>query len=377
MGTHATGLEATLRFMGRNRKTRLAAWDDSDRALRITTGKCPAFWREAFTFVAKHDRDGIDVILTEVDDHGKHFYVGACHVKMVDIKDRKPLRKWFPIEKGPSSRGSAVDATSTPAEIELVLRLSHSSHLATFLLPDPVQAIATQCTAEDAPPVPPRNSTKVEDVVASTDPGDDVDLEGEMDPDAVPRWFYAEGEEVGDDPEAIGPHNLYDLKCFWKHRTINNDTRVWRQGLDGWTPIDELHVLKRVLWDYPALPKALDPADATTGNEWFVISPRGPPAADATSAGARTPVSRKDAPTLGDVVLDDEVDVDAELAKTWAGHKCGGSRSLRPFFESLERSRTPRQPKENRIHSLRDTSRLRDELSLSPLEDISSEAPLS
>ena len=82
-----------------------------------------------------------------------------------------------------------------------------------------------------------------------------------------------------------------------------------------------------------------------------------------TKERARTPVSRKDAPTLGDVVLDDEVDVDAELAKTWVGHKCGGSRSLRPFFESLERSRTPRQPKENRIHSLRDTSRLQDELS--------------
>ena len=224
------GLEATLKFMGRDRHTRLAPWDDSDKALRLTTGKCPAYWREAFNFVAKDDRDGVDVILTEVDDHGKKFYVGQCHIKMADLTHRRPVRKFYPIERG--HKGGADADVQSAAEIELCVRLSHSLHLATFLLPDPVLAIATQCTAEDAPPVPPRRRDASGGAdfdmarAVSVDPGDDVDMDADLDPDAVPRWFYAEGEAEGDAPEAVGPHNLHDLKEFWKHRTITNDTRV-------------------------------------------------------------------------------------------------------------------------------------------------------
>ena len=311
------GLEATLKFMGRDRHTRLAPWDDSDKALRLTTGKCPAYWREAFNFVAKDDRDGVDVILTEVDDHGKKFYVGQCHIKMADLTHRRPVRKFYPIERG--HKGGADADVQSAAEIELCVRLSHSLHLATFLLPDPVLAIATQCTAEDAPPVPPRRRDASGGAdfdmarAVSVDPGDDVDMDADLDPDAVPRWFYAEGEAEGDAPEAVGPHNLHDLKEFWKHRTITNDTRVWRSGLPAWTPVDELHVLKRILWDYPALPPPVDPADATTGNEWFVVSPRIAEELGYEAPGgayARFPDRR-----LGDVVPDAEVDVDAELAK--------------------------------------------------------------
>ena len=58
----------------------------------------------------------------------------------------------------------------------------------------------------------------------------------DLDPFAVPRWFYTP-EDGG---EAVGPHNLRELKDLWKARTINNDSRLWREGLNEWTRIDEL-----------------------------------------------------------------------------------------------------------------------------------------
>lgn len=73
-----------------------------------------------------------------------------------------------------------------------------------------------------------------------------------------------------------------------------------------------------MLWDYPPLPEALDPADATTGNDWFVVSPdtHADVADDdrARSPGRRA-IVRRPAPAPGDVVQDAEVDIDAELAK--------------------------------------------------------------
>ncbi|KAH8058634.1 hypothetical protein JL722_5858 [Aureococcus anophagefferens] len=282
------GLEATLKFMGRDRHTRLAPWDDSDKALRLTTGKCPAYWREAFNFVAKDDRDGVDVILTEVDDHGKKFYLGqchtgqdkgdsTCHIKMADLTHRKPVRKFYPIERG--HKGGADADVQSAAEIEFARRRTRRPCRL-----DGATRVAVRTSTWPGPSPWTRATTST--------------WTRTWTPDAVPRWFYAEGEAEGDAPEAVGPHNLHDLKEFWKHRTITNDTRVWRSGLPAWTPVDELHVLKRILWDYPALPPPVDPADATTGNEW------------PGRAYARFPDRR-----LGDVVPDAEVDVDAELAK--------------------------------------------------------------
>ncbi|KAH8070209.1 hypothetical protein JL720_11763 [Aureococcus anophagefferens] len=137
-------------------------------ALRLTTGKCPAYWREAFNFVAKDDRDGVDVILTEVDDHGQ-FYLGqchtgqdkgdsTCHIKMADLTHRRPVRKFYPIERG--HKGGADADVQSAAEIEFARRRT--------------------------PPVPPRRRDASGGAdfdmarAVSVDPGDDVDMDADL-----------------------------------------------------------------------------------------------------------------------------------------------------------------------------------------------------
>ena len=47
------------------------------------------------------------------------------------------------------------------SEVEVVLRLTHSLELATFLLPDPIQIDVQQLTYEDHPEVPERTRAHV------------------------------------------------------------------------------------------------------------------------------------------------------------------------------------------------------------------------
>ena len=293
------GLEVALSFLGRDRSTNVAPWAPAEETKK--TGKHACDIREAFDFVAKDVRDWLDVSLTEVaPDRSRRSKRGSTRIYMRDLAHRHSVRRWLAMASSDSEVGDV-------SEVEVVVRLTHSLRLAKFLLPDPVVADTTQCTFDDAPPVPPRGKVHVSSIAVSTDPKDDPDMDVDLHPSAVPRWFFAEGEEIGDDPEAIGPHNLYELRELWRRKTVTNDTRMWRQGLDNWTRVDELHSLKRILWDYPSLPEPLDPADATNSRTWFV---KAPPVEGATCS---TGIFHRPLPNPGDVLADEPVDWRKEL----------------------------------------------------------------
>ena len=379
-----TGLEVSLAFLGRDRVTRIAPFTKTHE------GKRSAWHRFATHFVAKDVRDYVDVTLVEVD--AMRSDKGACRIYMKDLAHRKPTRRWLPLVRT-TALGDEV------SEVEVVLRLTHSLDLATFLLPDPVQKDMQQLTYEDHPDVPERVHAHVSSVAVSTDPRDDVGISAlgeacgrfeasslrstdfcggtihkthtdgsftvdfddgsrekrvppscvrneemtrraeqkvadwsqqaevlragdaitarplvcvcgftrthhapELDPRAVPRWFYESTSK-----KAVGPHNLRELKDLWKAKTLNNDSRVWREGLDEWTRIDELHALKRIMWDYPALPKR-PPSEASGARAWFVETHP-----HRSFEGNITPRAM---PDLGDVVPDAPIDdIEAELAK--------------------------------------------------------------
>ena len=44
-----------------------------------------------------------------------------------------------------------------------------------------------------------------------------------------------------------GPVPFDRLKELFAARTINRDTLIWKQGLDGWTPLSEVAELKSFL----------------------------------------------------------------------------------------------------------------------------------
>ena len=383
-----SGLEVSLAFLGRDRVTRIAPFSTGDEGQMRN-----AYHRFNTHFVAKDVRDYLDVTLVELE-HDKRIEKGQARIYMKDLAHRRPTRRWLPVILS-TPMGDEV------SEVEVVLRLTHSLELATFLLPDPIQIDVQQLTYEDHPEVPERTRAHVSTITVQTDPlqdpavkplGEacgrfeestertsewsggtiikthkdgsfDIDFEDgsrekrvpsncveriptgnspkvatwdkpavaplgvndvirgkqkvcvcgftrkqhapDLDPFAVPRWFYTP-EDGG---EAVGPHNLRELKDLWKARTINNDSRLWREGLNEWTRIDELHALKRILWDYPALPET-SPSKKSGSRNWFVDM--------GTTKGGfdGAQVTPRALPDLGEVVPDSPVeDIDAELAK--------------------------------------------------------------
>lgn len=59
-------------------------------------------------------------------------------------------------------------------------------------------------------------------------------------PQAIQYFYAANGQQAG-------PVGFEQLKALFANRTINKDTLVWRQGMTGWTALNEVEELKAFL----------------------------------------------------------------------------------------------------------------------------------
>ena len=57
------------------------------------------------------------------------------------------------------------------------------------------------------------------------------------------EWYYG-----NKDKERLGPFSFKEMKEFWKEQEINETTRCWAQGLDGWKPLRDVAQLKWCLF---------------------------------------------------------------------------------------------------------------------------------
>ena len=57
--------------------------------------------------------------------------------------------------------------------------------------------------------------------------------------DIEKEWYYG-----NKDKERFGPFSFKEMKEFWKEQDINETTRCWAQGLDGWKPLRDIAQLK-------------------------------------------------------------------------------------------------------------------------------------
>mmetsp|Transcript_27392 Transcript_27392/g.82938 ORF Transcript_27392/g.82938 Transcript_27392/m.82938 type:complete len:275 (+) Transcript_27392:3633-4457(+) len=128
-----SGLEVSLAFLGRDRVTRIAPFSTGDEGQMRN-----AYHRFDTHFVAKDVRDYLDVTLVELE-HDKRIEKGQARIYMKDLAHRRPTRRWLPVILS-TPMGDEV------SEVEVVLRLTHSLELATFLLPDPIQIDVQQLT---------------------------------------------------------------------------------------------------------------------------------------------------------------------------------------------------------------------------------------
>ena len=70
-------------------------------------------------------------------------------------------------------------------------------------------------------------------------------------PTAIQYFYSANGQQAG-------PATLEQLKALFANRTINKDTLIWKQGMSGWTALNEVEELKAFLGGSlpPPLPTA-------------------------------------------------------------------------------------------------------------------------
>ena len=59
-------------------------------------------------------------------------------------------------------------------------------------------------------------------------------------PQAI-QYFYAANEQQS------GPVGFEQLKALFANRTVNKDTLIWKQGMTGWTALNEVEELKAFL----------------------------------------------------------------------------------------------------------------------------------
>lgn len=70
-------------------------------------------------------------------------------------------------------------------------------------------------------------------------------------PAAIQYFYAANGQQAG-------PANLEQLKALFANRTINKDSLIWKQGMSGWTALNQVEELKSFLGGSlpPPLPTA-------------------------------------------------------------------------------------------------------------------------
>jgi membrane protease subunit (stomatin/prohibitin family) len=77
---------------------------------------------------------------------------------------------------------------------------------------------------------------------------------------AAIQYFYAvNGQQAG-------PANLEQLKALFANRTINKDSLIWKQGMSGWTSLNQVDELKAFLGG--SLPPPLPTAEVICQFEW-------------------------------------------------------------------------------------------------------------
>ena len=59
-------------------------------------------------------------------------------------------------------------------------------------------------------------------------------------PQAVQYYYAANGQQAG-------PVGFEQLKALFANRTINKDSLIWKQGMTGWTALNEVEELKAFL----------------------------------------------------------------------------------------------------------------------------------
>ena len=67
--------------------------------------------------------------------------------------------------------------------------------------------------------------------------------------DVEKEWYYGNKEK-----ERFGPFSFKEMREAWKEQDINETTRCWAQGLDGWKPMRDVAQLK---WSLLATGNAL------------------------------------------------------------------------------------------------------------------------
>jgi hypothetical protein len=70
-------------------------------------------------------------------------------------------------------------------------------------------------------------------------------------PTAIQYFYAANGQQAG-------PVTLEQLKALFANRTVNKDTLIWKQGMSGWTALNQVEELKAFLGGSvpPPLPTA-------------------------------------------------------------------------------------------------------------------------
>jgi Ca2+-dependent lipid-binding protein/Ran GTPase-activating protein (RanGAP) involved in mRNA processing and transport len=266
-------------------------------------------------------------IVFDYDVGSGNDFMGQVNIPLVDLVSRVPVRKWYRLtDRATAAKGAehedAAAAGPDLGRLEIWLRYAYNPlHDPTWVEP-PILVESFTSTALDLPTLPPEITEKKQD---------DSTVE-------TPRWFYLEtprrnDEEEGratieDDPSAVplllppmpgdgqlpqiandaavrsmalqppfdegeqkshasfenrsvqfmvprGPYNEVSLKDLFDARGIHNRTRVWTEGMDDWTLIDEMQGLKRRLWAYPEIPDA-KPHEANieadkANKRWFFV----------------------------------------------------------------------------------------------------------
>ncbi|KAJ1461674.1 hypothetical protein M885DRAFT_506738 [Pelagophyceae sp. CCMP2097] len=285
------GLCVEIELSGRTRQTLAQKWEPQERS-QVT-------FRERFELLAKRADEGSRaMLLVKVFEfvQGEKFGLGSCAVPLADINNQGRMKTLDLTANGESSSGGN-DALEVVATVQVALRLCHNSKLANMLLPEPTKASSGTATGLDAPPLPPRvravekSALKMVCHTSLFEPEPDAALavieDGprrlaggvEEENDAAPRWFYLDAEVV------VGPCSVSQLRQAWDAQRLVNDSLVWREGLQDWRSVDDLHALKRVLWDYPAVPKAA-PRGERKGDGFFVAPGTVARGAGATQGGS-------------------------------------------------------------------------------------------
>jgi len=264
--------------------------------------------------------------------------LGVAEIPLSGLVDRRPQRMWLRVSDSRGARAAAARALAASVggeeevatgsssfsdspdlgRVEVWLRYAYNPALDPAAAPPPPKVDARTCTSTDLPssslvaaePMMPADALPASSgagrgrgsaatlalaKTARQESGTGAGADAAAGPDTAvvsanglesPRWFYLDSpreDEEDDDLGALkprGPFNVAGLRDLFAAHTIDNGTRVWREGMNAWAACGAIPDLKRRLWAYPDPPRreeALSAEDkaaalgAAADRRWFFV----------------------------------------------------------------------------------------------------------